>query len=467
MSTTAVPHRLHFIGIGGAGMSALARYAAAKGHLVSGSDRRASAAAELEPDGIRVYGSHDPLQLEGAELVVSSSAIPESNPVLAAAHQRGLEVILRGELLARFVRSHPNGVAVCGTHGKGTTAGALVSMLEAPVSYVLGAKLRATERATEHHDGSRFLVAEVDESDRTHLLHRPNHLLINNVEPDHLDTYGTFEAVLEAFEGLVRHFFEAHSQSPHGGPGRFVLGLNESGSRALFERVGGLGAVVTCGFDVGDIQGRALTALPDGRVQFELWRHGEHLGELETGLKGALNARNVLSAAALALELGVDFLAVQRAARAYEGLVDRFQEVEVNGRVLITDYTSHPTSIEGNLASLRARHFEEVHAVFQPFRYSLLSFLWADYLRALSGADVVYLAPMDPGGEAPVPGISGEDLAVALREAGVRVVSSPSIDAIETQLRTLSAGTVAIVFGGGALFDMARRVCEHHTANRR
>lgn len=457
--------RLHFIGIGGAGMSGLARYALEAGFPVSGSDRRRDPALEsLAALGATVHLGHDAAHLDGADVVVISSAVPADNAELLAARERGLTVMRRGELLAELVADHPSGIAVCGTHGKGTTAGALVAMLEAAgarVGYILGAPRRATGRRAVYVTDADFLVAEVDESDRTHLAHRPAHLLVNNLEADHLDVYGSLEALVGSFESLVGRF--CAERATRGG--QCVLGLDGAGMTQLLERLGGgsSAAVTTCALGrAARVEGRALELLPDGTTRFSLARDGATLCEIRSALQGELNARNLVSAGALALALGVEPAVIAQAAGTYTGLVDRFDALSAAGdRLVVTDYTSHPTSIAGNLASLRSRVRGRIHAVFQPYRYSLLSYHWEAYAAALAQADVVYLAPLDAAGEAPLAGISGEALAEAIgaRSASVSVRGFGALEALESAAGSaLGAGEALIVFGGGPLFEMARRI---------
>jgi len=194
---------LHFVGIGGAGMSSLAHYALDVGYTVSGSDMRCGARTDaLVARGAQVHIGHEPAHVEGAHCVVVSSAVPHDNVEVKSARQQGIEVLKRGELLARWVNRHPKGVIVCGTHGKGTTAAALTMMLRAQglrVGAILGAQPKGEARAAWGHPEDDVLVAEVDESDRTHLAHHPAFLLLTNLEVDHLHTYASLEALVQGF----------------------------------------------------------------------------------------------------------------------------------------------------------------------------------------------------------------------------------------------------------------------------
>jgi UDP-N-acetylmuramate--alanine ligase len=447
------PARLHFVGVAGAGMSSLAIYCAQAGFIVSGSDRaaRGERARALADAGVLVWEGHDAARIVGADVVVVSSGVPTDNEEVGAARAAGVRVLRRGELLATLVAAHPQGVAVCGTHGKGTTAGALVAMLEAAgrkVSWVLGAPLRTTQVAARFVPKADAFVAEVDESDRTHLAHHPQHLLINNLEEDHLNTYGSLGALIDGFVQLLGQQLQG---------GECVIGLYGAGVEPLRSAARRLGraAITTAALGGGaDVRGMGLT-LCDTRghiTHLDLEVNGEHVCALSSPLRGELNARNLVSAAAMAHRLGVDWPSIQRAAARYEGLRDRFDQWWCDGRLIVTDYTSHPTSMDGNLRSLRGRVKGRLHAVFQPFRYSLMGPLWGRYIDALQNADVVHLLSMDSGGEAPVAGVSSERLAQALGAAHYA-----GTEPLGAALRVdLCPDDALIVFGGGALFDMAR-----------
>jgi UDP-N-acetylmuramate--alanine ligase len=447
------PARLHFVGVAGAGMSSLAIYCAQAGFVVSGSDSapRTDKVRALAEAGVLVWEGHDAARAQGADAVVVSSGVPAGNPEVVATQARGGRVLRRGELLAELVAAHPQGVAVCGTHGKGTTAGALAAMLEEAghqVAWVLGAPLRTTQAAARFVPKAAFLIAEVDESDRTHLAHHPRHLLLNNLEEDHLNTYGSLGALVEGFVQLA-------SQQAEGG--QCVIGLYGAGAepvRAATHRLGRAALTTAALSNIADIRGAQLS-LCDVRGHIKALRvddGGAALGQLSSPLRGELNARNLITAAAMAHRLGAGWAAIQRAAARYEGLRDRFDQWWCDGRLIITDYTSHPTSIEGNLRSLRGRVRGRLHAAFQPFRYSLMGPLWSRYLDALPHADMIHLLAMDSGGEAPVAGVSSQRLARALGAAHYDDLTALS----QALQAALAPDDALIVFGGGALFDMAR-----------
>jgi len=454
---------VHFVGIGGAGMHALARFALAKGVTVSGSDQRPTPILDaLSAAGATVFHDHAASHITpDIGQVVYSSAIPPDNVEVCAARARDIPLSSRGAYLAGWVNAHPQGIAVCGTHGKGTCAAALIAMLEAHgarVSFVLGAPRRSDHCAALALPEDDFLVAEVDESDRTHLCHHPSHLLINNIEADHLNVYPSLADIATSFEVLYQRWRAR-------GRGHCVLGSDGEGMTLLLRRLSPLDPPTTlCRWDPhGDtdaahlLDARDLNLEPDGSLTFTLTRDAAPLGRLHPALKGDLNARNLITAAAMALALGVPFATIQAAVATYDGLVDRFEERRLGPFLFVTDYTSHPTCIAGNLRALRARVPGRIHAVFQPFRYSLLAYHWDAFATALGAADLVHLAPLDAGGEATRPEISSTALAAAVCAAGGHAVAPyDDLSALAQGLQErLVAGDGVIVFGGGGLFTTA------------
>jgi UDP-N-acetylmuramate--alanine ligase len=440
-------------------MSSLARFALQRGLQVSGSDCGNSAEKkELRTAGARVFDEHDASQIDGADTVVISSAIPAHNVEWQAALRSGTRVLKRGELLAEWLNAHPGGIAVCGTHGKGSSASLLIDMLRAAghrVSFVLGARRRDAFGDAHYEEDAAFFVAEVDESDRTHLAHRPRHLLLTNIEVDHLSTYACADAIIEAFEGLALAF-EARRRED--GLGHFVLGSYSPESDELERRLRGHCSWRSCStqraaYYHGELEGAEIV----------LHRGGERVGAFSHPLWGELHARNVVAAAAMAMELGVGAAAVAAGLAEHRGLRDRFELLR-REPLIVTDYSSHPTCFSANLQELR-QHLPEagrLHAVFHPYRYSLLHHFWGAYIEALSLADAVYLLPMDGAGEPPLPGIGGSELAAALRERGLSLCEVSQLDELHRLLASqLSASDALIVFGGGPLFELARSLAAH------
>ena len=450
----------YFIGIGGSGMSSLAFFLLQQGERVMGSDQRHSVITEqLEAAGARVYYSHNQGQIEGAQRVIYSSAIPANHPELRAARDKGLPLLHRAQLLSGIVNQHHQSIAVCGTHGKGTTAGALIAMIQAAgrsCSYILGAPLRQQECASAYTPEADFLVAEVDESDRSHLQYRPTHLLINNLEVDHLNTYSGLDDIVASFAELVAAY-----QQDRPDQGQLIIGLDSAGTQALTQQIKAPFRSWSA-HGPADLRSSAIEAAADGSMRLQLHLKERPWAELTTALRGHLNAFNLLSAAALAQALDLGPQAVIDAAAQYSGLTDRYHEHLANNIRVVTDYASHPTSISANLQDLAARTPGKVIAVFQPFRYSLFGHHFDGYLKALAPAQLCLLAPLDPCGEKKAKrakGLSSERLAKQLEESGTPCLALPDIEDIENLLyNSLDPLDSLIVFGGGPLFEMAHRI---------
>lgn len=456
--------RVHFVGIAGAGMHSLALYLSELGHDVSGSDVRMDEKrrAFWENRGVRVYDHQAAENIDGADLVVFSSAIRRDNPERAAAEALGIAQS-RGEVLARFANAHPFSIAVCGTHGKGTTAGAIsfiLSMVGRRVSHILGAVPIGDSEPCICIPGAEFLVSEVDESDKTHIHHVPKLLLINNVEADHLDVYGDLESIVDSFESHVRRVLSAGT--------RVVIHYAGVGAGLLYERLNDCASIYwiapdgvdspvrspDLAYEIGepDAAGDCLVTVRDA---------GGKVCRFLPALGGRANAQNLISAIGVAIVCGVEMRQAASVLPRYKGLCDRC-EVRRTGAVwLATDYATHPTCVSNDIAWLR-RRARRIIAVYHPYRYSLMAHHWDLLCHALSAADAVYLLPLDSGGECEVAGISSASMALgvnAIREGCARAFES--CDALFDALaRAVQADDLVVVFSGGKVFQKALSALE-------
>ena len=312
--------KLFFIGIAGAGMASLARYVLEQGNEVLGSDPYASAQARAywTDRGCRIFTEHAAQNIDGADLVIYSSAIPANNVERMAASARGIAVS-RGEALARFANAHGGSIAVCGTHGKGTTSGAICHILETahiPAGDILGAVPRGRLSSSRYVENSRYLVCEVDESDKTHLYHRPKLLLLNNVEVDHLNTYKDLDDIVDCFAQHIRSCTES----------TVIVHYAGVGAPKLYARLADLDRVIwiapmdsPCA-----AQWRYRYVSCDEMQHYTMaLQHGDMQMTLVCGLAGRANAQNLISAAVAALTEGVPSEAVLEACWTYAGLRDR------------------------------------------------------------------------------------------------------------------------------------------------
>jgi len=389
------PQAIHIVGIGGAGMSAIASVLASMGHRVSGSDLKSSKALDrLADQGIRVAVGHRADQLGDAEVVAVSTAIGPTNPEVVAARERGLPVLRRSEVLAAITGLRRT-ISVAGTHGKTTTSSMLAVVLaEAGLdpSFIIGGDVHQIGSGAVWSDGEWFVV-EADESDGTFVELRTEVAVVTNVEADHHAHYGGFDALRDAFDQFVE------------GAGHLaVVGIDDDEGAALAARHG----VVTVG--EGDASYRIVDLRRETRgTTFRLEHGGVDLGEIHLPVPGAHNARNAAVAAATALEIGVGFDAVVAALARFGGVARRFEfRGEAAGVDFVDDYAHLPTEVAAALAAGRDTAPERLVAVFQPHRYSRLAALAPEFGSSFVEADVLAITDVYSAGEAPIPGVSGK-----------------------------------------------------------
>ncbi|HTZ08244.1 MAG TPA: UDP-N-acetylmuramate--L-alanine ligase [Acidimicrobiales bacterium] len=397
------PRRIHVVGAGGAGMSAIASVLAAMGHTVTGSDLKPSPALDrLAAGGVAVAVGHDAARVAGVDVVAISSAIPPSNPEVAEARRAGVPVLTRAEVLAA-IASGRRCVAVSGTHGKTTTTSLLALILvEAGLrpSFLIGGDVNEIGTNAVWDSGD-WLVLEADESDGTFLHLDPEVAVLTNVEPDHLDHYGDVDALVAAFDTFV-------GRAPVA-----VAGADDPGSARLGRAHGArlVGVAADADYRLEDV-----TTGAEG-VSFSLV-HGEVLGRLALPVTGARIATNAAVATAAALEVGAPFDAARRALARFAGVARRFEaRGEWRGVRFVDDYAHLPTEVAAVIEAARSTGPGRLVVVFQPHRYTRVAALGPDFADAFVGADVVVVTDVFAAGEAPLPGVSGRVVADAVERA--------------------------------------------------
>src|SRR5664280_1308279 len=400
------PIHVHVVGIGGAGMSAIATVLQAMGHTVTGSDLKESAVTDrLRRSGINVAIGHLAGNVGTADALTLSSAVAEDNPEVVEARRRGVPVLPRAQTLAAITALR-RCIAVAGTHGKTTTASMLALILvEAGMrpSFLIGGEVN--EIGTNAvWDSGEWIVVEADESDGTFLSLVPDIAIVTNVEADHLDHYGSFAAVRAAFEEFV-----ASARS------RRVVGGDDPVAAEIGRATGSdvVGTTPESTHRMIDLD------LARSSVSFELMAPGgADLGRLAVPVPGLHNAKNAAVAAVAALAAGVPFDAAARALARFAGVARRFEfRGSVGGVTFVDDYAHLPSEVRAALAAARNGDWRRVVAVFQPHRYSRTAELWAEFGTAFGDADVVVVADVYGAGEAPVPGVSGRLVADAVRRS--------------------------------------------------
>jgi UDP-N-acetylmuramate--alanine ligase len=443
---------IHFIGIGGIGMSGIAEVLCNLGFAVQGSDQKASAATErLQAAGARVLFGHRAENVGKADVVVRSSAIGDDNVEVRAALDAGVPVIPRAEMLAELMRLR-QGIAVAGTHGKTTTTSMVAACLVAAgqdPTVVIGGRLNILGGSNARLGTGDWLVAEADESDGSFLLLAPTIGLITNIDPEHLEHYGTVEALEAAFLTFANKvpFY-----------GAMVVCQDHPVLQRLIPAM--RRRVITYGMS-RNAEFRASRVEADGlKTTFRVHRGDEVLGSLTLGMPGQHNVVNALGAIAIATELGLDFEAIQRGLDGFGGVQRRFTvRGEEAGVMVVDDYGHHPTEIEVTLrAAQEGFSTRRIVAVVQPHRYTRLRDLWEDFATCLNGADVVLIVPVYAAGEAPIPGVDHESLVAALRERGHRGVhAAASLPAAGAWLLERAAhGDLVVTLGAGNVNELCQ-----------
>lgn len=450
-SLPAPSTRIHLIGLGGIGVSGVARALLAQGYRVSGSDVRESQLTTwLREAGATVHIGHSSAHLEGVDLVVVSTAIPESNPELIAARERGIEVRHRSELLGAIVAAHPIAIGVIGTHGKGTTASAITWLLERAgrrPGYIIGGLLENFGKTNARLTDSGVIVAEVDESDGSLKNVPTTHAVINNLEADHLNYY-------ENLEHVQRTVVEALANNPR--LEHVFVNADDAGARALIPHIKVPVTTFGRGLDTAP-EVRALDARADFVSGSYVLRVGDAATEVTVSLPGMHNLDNSVAAASVALHLGVDAATIAAALTEFRGLENRFTVVHAAGRILVKDYISHPTGIRRVLEAA-ATGGRKTTAVFKPYRFTMVNYLQDDYAEAFHDADHTIITDLYPAGEVPIPGIDTEFLCDKIRARGPRVTYVPAMEDIVSVLHAaVGPGEQVVFFGGDDLFRLADR----------
>ncbi|MDZ4055067.1 MAG: UDP-N-acetylmuramate--L-alanine ligase, partial [Phenylobacterium sp.] len=409
---------VHFIGIGGIGMSGIAEIMLRIGYTVQGSDSKASANTErLEKLGAKIFIGHEAAQVEGASAVVYSTAVKQDNPEMQAARERRLPLVRRAEMLAELMRLQFS-IAVGGTHGKTTTTSMIAALLDAgglDPTVVNGGIINAYGTNAKVGEGD-WIVVEADESDGTFLKLKSTVAVVTNIDPEHLDHYGDFEAVKKAFQDFIENipfygFAAVCTDHPE------VLALT---SRVENRRL------VTYGVNPqAEVRAEKISMGPDG-ARFDVVirpLQGEpvRMENLHMPMAGMHNVLNALAAVAVARELSVSPEAIAAGLTGFGGVKRRFTTTGTSGGVrVIDDYGHHPVEISSVLKAARAVTEGRVVAVVQPHRYSRLKDLFEDFCACFSDADVVIVADIYAAGEAPLEGASREALVDGLRRYGHR-----------------------------------------------
>ena len=444
---------VHFMGVGGAGMYALAELFARSGGRVSGCDLRSGLSTErLRALGVQIHQGHGSEHVEGMGALVVSAAVPADHPEILAARAAGIPVLKRAQALGRLVNAGTV-LAVAGTHGKTSTTAMATEILTAagldPTGFVGG---RVPGWGGNLRSGGDLFVVEADEYDRSFLELEPTVAIVTNVEADHLDTYGGLDGVMSAFT----EFLEGLPDD-----GRAMVCGDDHGASRLLAGLNGFG--YTYGTAAGSqLRAVDIRATPTG-MGFRAFEDGHDRGEFSLPAPGLHNLRNALGASGAARCFGATWDDIRTGLAAYRGVDRRFEKLGVENDVLVVDdYAHHPSEISATLDAAREAYPDRrLVAVFQPHLFSRTRDFSEDFGKALASADDVWVTDVFPARESPIPGVTGELVSQAVERTGGRVRYHQELDTLaETVAAELSPGDLLLTMGAGSVESVAPRVLE-------
>ena len=447
---------IHFIGIGGIGMSGLAQVLLTLNYSVSGSDLRSSEITRrLEKMGASIFKGHRAEQVRDADVVVVSSAIRDDNPELQAARLAGIPVIPRAEMLGELMRLKKFGIAVAGAHGKTSTTSMVASVLQSAgldPTVIIGGQVKGLG-SNAHWGKGEFLVAEADESDGSFLKLTPSIIVVTNIDREHLDYYAGLEEIKKSFAFFM-------DRIPFYG-----MTITCGDDPVLMEVVAEVGKRnITYGTGRGcDLQARNIS-FEGTRVSFDAVWHDAVMGRVSLSVPGLHHVRNALAAMAVGIELGLSFDEIREGLTKYRGVGRRFEFIgEAGGITIVDDYAHHPTEIRATLKAARAAWPDRrIIVLFEPHRYSRTKALMDEFATAFQEADQLYLTEIYPASEKPIVGITGKRLAETIREhSSCPVEFVASVDELpEAALPALKQADVVMTLGAGAIGKMGPRLLE-------
>jgi len=440
---------IHFVGIGGIGMSGIAEVLFNLGYHVSGSDiKETEVTRRLQTMGCEIFYGHRKENVKEADVVVVSSAIRQGNPEVEVAEQRLIPIIPRAEMLAELMRMKV-GIAVSGTHGKTTTTSLIATVLGAAgldPTVVIGGRLNSIGSNARLGQGE-FLVAEADESDGSFLKLMPTIAVVTNIDPEHLDYYKGIEEIKETFLIFLSKipFF-----------GLAVLCLDHPNIQSLIPRLKkrftSYGLTTQADFQAEEIEFEGLS------TSFDVIHQRKEIGRLKIQMPGLHNVYNALATVATAFELDIPFRTVQETLREFSGIQRRFQiKGEKKGILVVDDYGHHPVEIMATLRAARTGWRRRVVAVFQPHRYTRTQTLFRDFLTAFYDADILILTDIYPAGEDRIEGVEAKALFEGLREHSHKDVTyiAGKKEIVEHLLRVITPGDLVITLGAGDIWQVA------------
>ena len=443
---------IHFVGIGGIGMSGIAELLLNQGFTISGSDLvKTEITEKLEKLGARIAEGHDADLIQEADVVVKSSAVKDDNPEVMAANHHKIPVIRRAEMLSEIMRMS-YGIGIAGTHGKTSTTsmvGSVLSAAELDPTIIVGGIVK-NYGSNNLLGSNEYIVVEADEFDRSFLTLSPIIAGITNIEADHLDCYSNLEGVKEAFIQYANKvpFF-----------GCVVVCLDDIGVQSILPQIHK--KIVTYGFSRQANIRAENVELNNFKSHFDVLIDGEKMGRISLNVMGNFNILNALQAIAIGYELDIDFDRIKQGLEAYNGVFRRFEfKGEFDDILIYDDYAHHPTEIEATLKGVRDSSNRRIIALFQPHLYSRTRDFYQEFGRAFFQADHLLVAPIYPAREAPMEGITGELIANAATQSGhknARFIgrNEDIVSAVES---IMQPGDIVITIGAGTIYKFGEEI---------
>ena len=444
--------KIHFIGIGGAGMSGIAELLHNQGITITGSDMRKSEVTQhLENIGISITEGHSPENIGTVDVVVKSSAVDDSNPEIVAAHALRIPVIRRAEMLAEIARMSFS-IGIAGTHGKTTTTsmvGLVLEKAKLDPTVIVGGKVKNFGSNNLMGDG-KYIVVEADEYDHSFLTLSPIIAGITNIDADHLDCYKDLDEIKQAFLTYVEKvpFF-----------GSVIACLDDHGVQSVLPSIDK--KVVTYGFSPqADVRATNVEMVDFG-CTYDLISHGKLLGRISLQITGDHNIQNSLLACAVGIELDIAFKDIQEGLASFKGVYRRFEKKgEVKGITFFDDYAHHPTEIIATLKAFKDSSDRRVVVLFQPHLYSRTKDFSNEFGRAFFSCDKLFIAPIFPAREKPIPGVTGRLISDAALKSGHKNVTyiETTDNIIDTVLESLQEGDIFLTMGAGRIYTFGETI---------
>ncbi len=446
---------IHFVGIGGCGMSAIAKILSEMGRTVQGSDAKESPnTMRLKDLGVKVFIGHDKSHVRGADIVVYSSAIHKENAELKAAKAAKTPIVARADALSYILDHFPEKITVAGTHGKTTTTSMISTMLakgNLNPTYIIGAEADTIDGNAKLGSG-KFVVAEADESDGSFLKFHPTISIVTNIEPDHMEYYKTVGRLLETFNDFIKLLPES---------GCLIINSDNENNKKLIGKLPEGLKFITYGFGPdADIRAGEIRA-EENSTHFEVFHKDKLLGDMMLSVPGKQNVENSLAAIAVGIEAGLSFGAIRDGLRYFRGVKRRFQHIGTQKDIMVVDdYAHHPTELMATLSAARAGWGKErrIICVFQPHRYTRTMFLHKEFGQAFGNADIVIITDIYSAGEEPIEGITAKLIYEEIKSnPGVDVHYIPKKEKItDYLLKIAKPNDIVITAGAGDIHTVGK-----------